>query len=513
MLQWFKQNAVLLLLITLSFTFRWYLIRNNHFEFYYYQARDAIISRSILEKRDLKIQGPATSGTNDTLYNGVLYYYIIGPLYTLSQGNPLIPSLFLAFLSSLAIVPIFLIGKKIFNNQFTSLFASVLYAFSTDTAVIGSWLSNPSLATWSVPAFYYCLWQSLFKKKKKFLPLTALFLGISNQATLYTAYLICLALIIYLYQSFKQKNFFFLGKKNFLTSSLIYLLSISTMILTQIKLLLNGVYQFSDFYINEGGKPSLIITLKNILNVYLQKAELSLLPSLPQLSTVLAITILILFLFSQLSSSKKVFFVLWIFSPFLMFLITARISYYSLTGLTPAIYLLLSYLIFENKRKALQILNLSLIAILFIFFNFRSVHIIRQSQSSILTVQNGAFLTYLLNLIDYTYQAADKQEFSISTLTSPYKYNTTWAYLYSWYGQQKYGYLPQWYGSDQAGITGSDLLEKTDQPQPIHFSIYESDPGWLNMFVPEFQKWQQSIAGSVKSQVNFGTLSLEQREK
>ena len=508
-----RQKLILVSLITLSFLFRWYLIRDNHFEFYFQQARDAIVSRSILENKDLKIQGPSSSSTNDRLYGGVLYYYVIGPLYTLSHGDPLIPTLGLSLLSSLTVIPIFLISKTIFQSRLVGIWASVLYAFSVDAAVVGSWLGAPSLTTWSVPFFHYYLWQSLFKKQKKFHPLTALFLGISIQTTLYTTYLIGLALAIYLFQTLKQKNFFFLGTKNFFKSLAIFFIAISTMILTQLKLLINHVYQLSDFYINEGGKPSLMSILKNIYNLYLQKAQLSLLPSFPTLSIVLILIALIFFLLKKLSSSKKVFFVLWLFSPLLMFLITGRASYYSLTGLIPALYLILSYLLFKQLNQAwLKTFCLSSITILFIVSNIKSAQQIRQSHSNIFTVQNGAFLSRLLELVDYTYQAADKQNFSISTLTSPYKYNTTWAYLYSWYGQQKYGYLPKWVGADQVGITGSDLLEKTDQSEPTHFSIYESDPGWLYMFVPEFQKLQQPL-GPVKSKINFGTLSLEQREK
>lgn len=510
-----KEKQLILLLIVLSFLFRWYLVRDNHFEFYYYQARDADVSRSILEESDLKIQGPATSGTNDKIYNGVLYYYLIGPIYTLFKGNPLAPTLFLSFLSSLAVMPIYLIGKEIFKSRNVGIGASLLYAFSVDAAQLGTWLGNSSIATWSVPFFYFFLWQSLFKKKKKFLLLTALFLGLANQATLYTAYLLGVVVIVYIFQAVKEKNFWFLGGKNFFKAIVIYLMVVSTMILTQIKLLLSGVYELNQLSINTGGKPGLYEVTKEIIGIYVNKAEITLLPSIPKASLILVFLIILWFLISKNSLSKKIFISLWLFMPTVMFLILGRGSYYSITGLNSCIYLIVAWIFYQSFKKTLpNIFRVvtTLGIIIFIVSNFSSVQKIRETQANNLTVQSGAFLNRLLEVVDYTYKTADGDQFSISALTSPYKYSTTWAYLYSWYGMNHYGYLPKFVGSDQKGIPAGDLLENTDTPEKIHFSIYESDPGGLAMFVPEFKKWQDEIAGPAGAKLNFGSISLEQRD-
>jgi len=511
-----KEKLLLLLLIILGFIFRWRLISSNHFEFYYYQARDAVTSRSILENYDFKIQGPATSGTDDKIYNGVLYYYVIGPLYTLSKGNPLIPTLFLSLLSSLAIIPIYLIGKEILKSKNVGVISALFYAFSTDSAQLGSWLSNPSLATWIIPWFYYFLWRSLFQKEKKFLPLTALMLGLANQATLYTAYLIGIVLIVYTFQAFKEKIFWFMPKKTLLKSIGIYLISISSMVLTQALLLINNIFKLSDISLNSGGKPSLNQTITDVFNLYINKVKLVFLPSVTSLSIIIVLSIIAWFFIYQKSKKIKAFLALWIFSPAILFLFISRGSYYSITGLEPAIYLIIAcffYQLFKKLQPKLVNTIFSIILIIFLASNLSLAKTIRQTQSNILTVQNGAFLNKLLELVDYTYEEANGDNFSISTLTSPYKYNTTWAYLYSWYGMDKYGYLPKWIGSDQAGITGDNLLEKANQPNLIHFSIYESDPGGLAMFIPEYQQWQEDIAGPVTTQLNFGSLSLERRDK
>ena len=509
-----KQKIILLALIISSFLFRWYLVSDNHFEFYYYQARDAVLSRSILENQDLKIQGPATSGTDDKIYNGVLYYYLIGPAYTLSKGNPLIPTLFLSFLSSLAVIPIFLLGKQIFKANYLAIFPALLYAFSTDSAQLGSWLSNPSLATWSVPWFYFYIHKTFYQKQSKYLPLAALMMGIATQATLYAVYLVGVILVIYILKAIKLKNCWFISKKTLFKSMLVYLISISSMIITQALLIINKIYKLSDLSLNAGGKPSLSIVINRIINIYAEKAKLVLLPSLEILSIILTGLLLIWFFTNKNYKKLRLFFSLWLFSPAILFLLLSRDSYYSITGLTPAIYLIITFLLFSLLKKLqprFTNLVIGLFFILFLASNIIFLRTIRRTQSSSLTVQNGSFLNQLINLVDHTYLKANGESFSISTLTSPYKLNTTWAYLFNWRGMSKYGYVPKWVGSDQAGIAGDTLLVRSNQPEPIHYSIYETEPNWLSMFVPEFQKEQQGIAGPVTSKHNFGTLSLEVR--
>jgi hypothetical protein len=71
----------LILMFLLAFFFRWNMIANQEIYFTYDQARDALTAQEIIEQRDLKIQGPSASGTHDSVYHGVAYYYVLAPLY------------------------------------------------------------------------------------------------------------------------------------------------------------------------------------------------------------------------------------------------------------------------------------------------------------------------------------------------------------------------------------------------------------------------------------------------
>ena len=69
--------------------------------FYYDQGRDAkVIWRLWHEGRPFLI-GPVTGLQG--IFLGPLYYYLIAPFYLIGGGSPIIPAVFLAFLSTIAV--------------------------------------------------------------------------------------------------------------------------------------------------------------------------------------------------------------------------------------------------------------------------------------------------------------------------------------------------------------------------------------------------------------------------
>lgn len=81
-----KEHYKVLAIFMLAVTIRIYSVGNNSVLFWYDQARDFTIVRDIVVNHDIKVQGPSASGTNDTVYHGVLYYYLISPFYLISNG-------------------------------------------------------------------------------------------------------------------------------------------------------------------------------------------------------------------------------------------------------------------------------------------------------------------------------------------------------------------------------------------------------------------------------------------
>lgn len=83
-----KEKIIFILLLAMYLFFRFFLIKDGNFIFFYDQGRDAILAREIYQDHDLKIQGPTASGSSDTLFHNVFYYYLLALLYWAFAGNP-----------------------------------------------------------------------------------------------------------------------------------------------------------------------------------------------------------------------------------------------------------------------------------------------------------------------------------------------------------------------------------------------------------------------------------------
>ena len=115
-----------------------------------------------------------------------------------------------------------------------------------------------------------------------------------------------------------------------------------------------------------------------------------------------------------------------------------------------------------------------------------------------------------LKLIDETYKLSKGQPFSINSLTLPLWTNTTWAYLYSWYGKSKYGYLPSFYGHNQIGLLGADELVWNNKPLDKTFLIIEPPEGIPQKFYNEELDTENSKTKLIK-EISYSSLKLQIR--
>lgn len=496
--------AIFWLLSTLT---KIYATKNGNFPFWFDLGRDAIISREIIENKDLKIQGPSASGTNDSVFHGVLYYYMIGPLYTLFQGNPQTVLMVMTAFSSLSIVPIYLLSKSISKSTTIANLTGFLYIFSYEFYKSATWLSNPIIANVSLPFFFYFYWQVFFEKKRKYFWLLLLSLAITHQSVILFLPWWGLILLGFLIE-YKEKNLKHWKLKYILAGLLSYLLVVSTMLLAQYKVWKAGIFNpqvFSDSAIRSDNETIFVIT--EITRQFFEKLSNSFFPSLPIFSIVLVL-VLLYFIKNNLSTKIKLFFTISITSPLWLLSWHHRYAYHSFMTLELIGIIIFSLFIkYLWKIKVGKIIA-SLLIVFYIFSNIALYKSDAQNRISEYFVPRGAYLKEMLEAIDYTYKEAGGNEFSISTITNPYGYNTLWAYLYSWYGQKTYGYLPNWYGPDQAGIFGGNLLSKVDNPKNIHFSIREPNGGIPIWLFQAFNNEQENIATSTAH--FFGTIELRE---
>jgi hypothetical protein len=505
-----KSLLILGLIFCLAVALRIWFVSDNNIMFWFDQSRDAVIATSIIENRDLKIQGPSASGTDDAVYHGVLYYYLIAPLYYFGGGNPQVVSFGLAIFSSLSVLVVYFMTKDIVNKEKIALLVSFLMAVSAISIENGVWLSNPVIMIVSMPLFFWMLWKVFFLGKKKHIYWLLFFFGITNQSAIFTIYLLGPLLIAYFYKANQEKKILIFSLKQYFLGILIYLTTISTMVVTELLLIKRGVLTVGIFNqsgeFSAGAYETLIKTVPFYLNFFFRVFS----------STDVLLFFFLLFGifmwgFLKFNNKKRFYFLISIFSPLWLLSWHFRSSIYIFIGFSVFLYIPLAVGLLKLKKlfKGEWIFYFTLIT--FLILNLYSLQFSRRSRIHSFAFHEGALLAEQIALIEKTYELTAGKEFSISTSTSPYGVNVTWAYLYDHYGSG-HGFLPKFFGPPQAGWVGDNLLEEIDGALENHFTIM--DPKTFNeeYIRKQFSLDQTSFSSTPSATYKFGTLILQHRK-
>lgn len=501
-------SAIIIVFITiLAFIFRIYYLNQNNIVFGYDQARDAYIASQI-SQGDLKILGPPVSLGG--FYHGVLYYYFISLPYYLSQGNPIIPIIFLSILNVAAIPLIYIIGKRFFTKE-VGFLSAIFYSISFDVIQYSNWLSNPSLAVPFSVVFFYGLTLYLFTKRKNIGSfLIAIGYGLCFQSQFFLGYL--LIPIIFSLFYFKIKP----TKRHFIIFTVTFLLTISTMILSYFKFgftFINGLqnmfsgknyFDIESYNFIDTAKLIIIRLVENFSRVVF-----------PLNSFYAFIFVLFCFYFLVRKHQQKTKFIkyldlfwIFIFSQIIILpfggVSTAHIN----VGLQiPAIMISAVTILNFNKTKKLFT---GIVIFIFCLFSI-SIGFKANPQGSLLfAIQKPLTIKNEIDVINYTYTDSNKEPFSINTVTSPYWINTLWSYVYQQYGQNQYHYLPSFHGRDQTGQL-SYLPQDINPETKSFYLIIEPNNGIPQYLIDDSIAYEDSFSQVVETK-NFNGIIVQKRE-
>ena len=487
-----------------GFFLRTYYLGDNKVIFGYDQARDAYIASQITQG-DLKILGPPVSIGN--LYHGVLFYYFISIPYYLSQGNPIIPIVFVSLLNIAAIPLIYFIGKILFNKK-TGLLAAVLYTISFDIIQYSNWLANPSLAIPFSIILYLGISLLLFSNKKTLgVILSAIGYGLSFQSEFFLGYL--LIPIIFCKFFFKIK----LTKKQILFFILITGLILSTMILSYFKFGFTFIEGFKNLLQKNSASQhfDLFLNLKLIINRLSENFYRTVLPINKNLALIFAVICLI-FSIKQIKSKTKLakpLLFLWIFllSQALIIPFGGNNIPYINAGLQLPVILIstifIIYLFNYKKIISFFLIIIFVVSPLLIDIKYNSNTQILYDIPKDLNIKNE------IAIVDYSYQESNGQPFSINSITAPFWVNTLWSYMYQWHGQNKYGYTPSFHGRDQSGLLSYLSTDPTEAK--YFFLIIESSNGIPDSLTNDTIAYEDSFSKIIEVK-NFGEISVQKRE-
>jgi hypothetical protein len=493
-----SEITALLTLFLVAFLLRIFPLLQNNLSFHFDMSRDAFVAEQIWKNFDVKIQGPATSTAG--LFHGVLYYYLIAPFYAISQGNPWFVSLVLAAINSTTVIPLYLLGKSFFKSVQWGLLVTVLFVSSFEAIQYGPWLSNPQPAVVTSAWFFYFLFQWIQGRKSAFV-MVCLLAALSMQFQFFLLYLFFVILITpFLFKLSVKPLQLILGVMGIG-------IVLSTMIASVFAFggplqTINSLSAFSDT------KGSLDANFTDLLLLYINNLSKVFTNNLFPLNVFIG-GILFLVTTIWLVIKKELFILLGIFSSLIMFFFGGHSNVYANIALVPPTLLGFVYLIKSISIKYKPVVLVILVGVMIsnFYMTFKAV----PKGQYLLVIQPDMILRNQLALVDQTYLLSDGKPFAINSLTVPLWTNTTWAYLYHYYGFKKYGYVPTFYGNDPVGSLGADEVKKSAGKDEIKFYIVEplkGIPG--NITDSEFEKEKGNT--TLIKEYNYGQIRLQQRQ-
>ena len=213
--------------------------------FYYDQGRDAMVIWRLWSEGKFFLIGPVTGLAG--IFLGPFYYYLIAPFYLIGGGNPVLPAVFLAFLSTIAIYFLYLLGKE-FQDRITGLIVAVIAGFSYHIVTASRWLSNPTPILLPSVLLLLSMWKIVKGESKKWWIAIALLIGISLHFEAASA--VFYLPMILVFAIWQKKNV--PDKKVFLISSAVFIGTLFPQILFNFR---HGNILFNNFtrmFIEEG---------------------------------------------------------------------------------------------------------------------------------------------------------------------------------------------------------------------------------------------------------------------
>lgn len=493
-------GTILVLLFILALAVRFLHFPDNIY-FGFDQARDAYEAQNIYKNFDLKVVGPPTADPN--LFHGPLYWYLIGPIYLLGGGDPAFPAGFLRIYNALGVFLIFWLGKTLFNKK-VGLIASLLYIFSFEQTQYAIYFHHPSLAVLTIMLFYGGLSLAIFKKDWRGIPLSLVGYGLSIQAEFQLPYLGII--LILLFVIFRKSLLPLLDRRRVLISLFVFLVTISTFILAEVKFgarTIKGILGIMSRAGDDGGDFGFA------LSTYFKRLVLQIHDNIfghdllaPIILFFLVGTAIVFVVTRKGERHKILFLLIWIFSTSILTIFGPPTLYYTNVGISPAVLLLASFFISRLPAKVLWAKAIVLVAII-----LSSLSLIKEQNPrgviSDIQVQEGILLGREKEVVDFIYESAHGKPIVVSALTMPLKISTTWAYLFNWYGKEKYGYLPYWAGEVALGYPGELPRWVSQEKDYAAFSIIEPTRGVRQAFVEQFLEDQMQYGG-VSEEKTFG---------
>jgi hypothetical protein len=429
-----RLNIILILLILcVSFLLSSRMILAGDFFYLFDQARDYLLTKSIVENRDLVLIG--THSGLGGFFHGPLWLYMLVPIYILGNGSPIYFAYFYIGLQLTTVLVAYLIGSKLYGNK-GGIMISLLIALSSVTWGAVSNTIGVNVEPLIFLGIFYFLIKFIRGNSKAFI-FVAFFAGLSLQfETALPLVLIPTMIIVFLWNRIAVKNL-----KIITLSILSFILSISTFILFDLRhkfLMTNALVTALSGGKKEKGYLDILERFYSHINSLFGVYK-SVLFNQDLWMTVIFVAILIFgayLIFKSKEKYKKEFFFL-LFFPVLVYLFFIFYPYpiwpdYVLGLLIPIaiVFYIATMKIWENVLGKILVITFFILTFLNVFSYLQSQYLKDYLRNN----SSGSYLNQK-SVIDWIYKDAGKGTFGYFVYT-PEVYTHGTDYLISWYGKK-----------------------------------------------------------------------------
>jgi 4-amino-4-deoxy-L-arabinose transferase-like glycosyltransferase len=462
--------------------------------FYYEQGRDSMVIWRLWNEGKFFLIGPVTGLAG--IFLGPFYYYLIAPFYLISGGDPVLPAVFLAFLSTIAIYFLYLLGKE-FQDRMTGLIAAIIAGFSYYIVLASRWLSNPTSILLASVLLLFSMWKIVKGESKKWWIAIALLIGVSMHFEVASA--VFYLPMILVFAIWQKKNF--PDKRVFLISSAVFIGTLLPQILFNFR---HGNILFKNFtrmlVEDESFKLSFWQVLSTRMGYFWAVFHSKILPGLE--TWVLVISAIVLGISierkKEFNKSALVLLAIFIGIPMLGFIFFqgnfGNVYDYYMTG-----YYLPIILLFSMGLAKLLKTNLGKL-IIFAFFTLFIVRNGEYIKNHITAGVDGPTHITLgneLQAVNWVFEdAKGRGEFNVDVYVPPVI-------------PHSYDYLFLWQATKRCGdnLCDMNLAERVS----LLYTLHEEDPPH-----PErLEAWhaRQKGIGEIEEEVSFGGITVQRRKR
>lgn len=444
-----RSSAVLLAIILFFASFlRLEGVFTQSFAFTYDVGRDLLALQNILLTGKIPLIGQTTGLAG--LFYGPWWYYSLLPAFVLSKGNPAGIAFFMALTGIITVWLGYILGVRIKDRTLGLLFASFL-AVSPVMVGIATQIWNPNVSPLYMLLFFLCVSKIIYflEKKETIAPFWLLGVGILLGLLLDSEIVFGTLFFAGAFLSF----IFFFGKKLSIKQYLLLIGGIffilSPRVIFEFRhnfIMTQSIFEFARSSLSQGG-GSFFMHAANAF-VFLEKLwnyTISLDNYLFGIGLLIGTTIGVLYFYKKISKREKFFLhfsLLTLFSFFVgLSLFPGDIWGHYTVGI-PVLYIFILSLIFYNIIVNFKKAKIAILTgiVLLLLINLKPLERIKNINNPFWEGDISLYRNQIA-VVDAVYAYAKGQKFNYIVYTPPI-YDFTYKYLFSWYGNGKYGYPP-----------------------------------------------------------------------